>query len=238
MDILYWNNLNPQIKFNHTVKQFYNQYLWRMIVQAPGGKLLYSKNPDLGQALEHRKNLSRLYNHGGSWSQGNSIKLDLVDLNLLDSIRTIKIARADQIKIRIEEPNIQFYAKDESTLKSVAQQLNSVDSIKNITGPADNTEVILESGAIIRRTPVTYPYKIILRDGRYSPQVKQQLLNYLDALGDTVKLSKTCRDMLSRSHPSLWSVFFYTNDDKVATFISLIDPNLISNIHHVVNVDR
>ena len=236
MDTLYWNKLNPTVEFNSTIKQFYNQYLWRMVIDAPGGKLLYSKNPNLEEALEHRKNVKKLYNPG-SWYR-RSTNVEQINLNLLSAVRAVKSDFIGQCKMRIEEPNIQFYAQDELTLKKVAEQLPVTTCIKTVTGPELSTIPLLESGAIISRVPVTYTYKFIIRDGRYPAQVKQQLLNYLDGLGEDVKLSKTCRDMLGRPYPSIWSVYFYAQDDSIATFISLIGPNLISNIHRMVSLDR
>lgn len=236
MDTLYWNKLNPTVEFNSTVKQFYNQYLWRMVIDAPGGKLLYSKNPNLEEALEHRKNVEKLYNPG-SWYR-RSTNVEQINLNLLSAVRAVKSDFIGQCKMRIEEPNIQFYAQDELTLKKVAEQLPVTTGIKTVTGPELRTIPLLESGAIISRVPVTYTYKFIIRDGRYTAQVKQQLLNYLDGLGEDVKLSKTCRTMLGRPYPSIWSVYFYAQDDSIATFISLIGPNLISNIHRMVSLDH
>jgi len=237
MDTLYWNNLDPKIVFDSTVKQFYNRYLWRMVIRAEGGKLLDSKNTNLSEALDNRIQMAKFYNPGSWYHRGQLTPLQ-VDLELLESVRTIKTNFAGQVKTRVEEPRIQFYASNEHTLKNIAKNLSNRLCIESITGPNSDTVSFLESGAIISRVPITYNYKIIIRDGRYSGEIKQQLLNYLTVLGDDIKLSKTCRDMLNRSYPSIWSVYFYAQDDKVATFISLIDPNLISNIHRMVNVTR
>ena len=94
---------------------------------------------------------------------------------------------------------------------------------------------MLNSGAIIRKTDIGYSHKVILRDGKYSPEIKRKILNYLETLGDeTVRLPKSCYEMLAKSTSFVWNLYFYTNDPAITTFISLIEPRLVSNIHKIV----
>jgi len=154
----------------------------------------------------------------------------------LRSVQQIKVNFGDKIRMRTEEPHIQFYAEDEAMLKSIASMLENTACIESINSPKNaEAERLLMSGVIIRRGPIDYKYKVIFRDGRYTSTIKQQVLSYLDNLGDEIKLSKTSRDMLTKTYASMWGVFFYTNDPKLVTFINLIDPKLISNIHLIVN---
>ena len=236
MDISYWNNYNPGIKFHDTTKQYFGKYLWRLVIQAEAGRLLVDLKNSLEDALEHRKSVNKSYNYGGSWWNNRNGNLDKVDLNLLRSVHDIKIKLSNDMRIRIEEPHIQFYAEDEATLKSIADMLDSKLCIESVSSPKDAaTEKLLREGVILRKGDVGYDYKVVLRDGRYAPDTKQRLLNYLDNLGDEVKLSKTCREMLTKTYPSMWGVYFYTNDPKLVTFISLMDTGLVSNIHRVMN---
>jgi hypothetical protein len=74
-----------------------------------------------------------------------------------------------------------------------------------------------------------------MKDGRYSPEVKTQLLNYLVNVGmDQVKLPKTGFEMLSKSTGFIWNLYFYTNDLGVVTFVNLISPGIVSNSHELV----
>ena len=157
MDTLYWNNLNSKIQFESTVKKFYNQYLWRMVINAQGGKLLESKTTDLQLALDYRLQVSRIYNPG-SWYYSYKQQQDLskVDIGLLESVRSIKLLFSGQIKTRVEEPKIQFYASSESVLKLIAQELDNSICIESVTGPDSNAEQLLESGVIISKNPVDY----------------------------------------------------------------------------------
>ena len=206
-----------------------------MVIYAQAGRLLASKH-NLESALERRRNLTKSYNYAGSWYNTRHNNLDKVNINLLESVRQIKSDFGAQIRIRIEEPQIQFYAEDEATLQNIAQLLESRDCIQSINGPSDaEAEKLLKTGAILRQSAVDYRYKVIVRDGRYSSQCKQQLLNYLTSLGDEIRLTKGCIEMLNKTYPSMWGIFFYTNDPNLVTFIHLIDPTLISNIHELVN---
>lgn len=236
MDISYWNNYNPGIKFHDTTKQYFGKYLWRLVIHAEAGRLLVDLKNSLEDALEHRKSVNKSYNYGGSWWNNRNGNLDKVDLNLLRSVHDIKIKLSNDMRIRIEEPSIQFYTEDETTLKLIADMLDSKLCIESVSGPKDSaTEKLLREGVILRKGDVGYDYKVVLRDGRYTSDTKQQVLNYLDNLGDEVKLSKTCREMLTKPYPSMWGVYFYTNDPKLVTFISLMDTKLVSNIHRVIN---
>jgi hypothetical protein len=229
MDSSFWNKLQPGIATATTVKQFHGRYLWRLAIHAEGGRLLDSKLASLEEALEHRRAMSQ-----SGWFY-RSPNLDLVDLKLLRTVQEIKIGMSGSVRTRIEEPNIQFYAQDEATLKIIALKIDP-KYIESITYPQPEMVPLLQSGAIVTPTPWAYSHKVIVRDGRYPVETKQQLLHYLENLGDTVKLSKTSKDMLNRSYESTWGVFFYTNDPAVVTFIQLINPALISNIHAMVPV--
>jgi hypothetical protein len=108
-------------------------------------------------------------------------------------------------------------------------------NVEEINGPVNEAEAgILLSGAIIKRNPSEYQYKVVLRDGRYRVEAKQQVLTYLENLGDQIKITPKCQEMLSRPYPSCWGVFFYTNDLGVATMLRLIDPDIVGNIHEIV----
>jgi hypothetical protein len=236
MDSSFWNKIQPGIKLATTVKQFHGRYLWRLVIHAEGGRLLDSKLASLEAALEHRRAMAQSgYNFGKTGWFYRSPNLDLVDLTLLRTVQEIKIGMSGSVRTRIEEPNIQFYTQDEATLKTIALKIDA-RYIQSVMYPQPEQVELLRSGAIITRTELGYSHKVIVRDGRYSLQTKQQLLCYLDGLGDTVKLSKTARSMLEKPYESTWGVFFYTNDPAVVTFVSLIDPGLISNIHAVVSV--
>jgi len=232
MDLLFWNNYKG-VLIQDTQKQFYKKFLWRLVVRAEGGRLLESKSASLQDALTARRETAKAYNYGGSWGWRGNNHLNNVNIDLLETIREIKSKNTD-IRVRVEEPLIQFYAETEEELKLVAVRLSTFDCVTAISGPNDVTADILKSGGIVIKKKSDFPYKIIFRDGRYTADVKLQLLDFLLAQGEDVKISRGVQDMLKKSYPSIWGVFCYTKDPQIATFISLIDPTLVSNIHELV----
>lgn len=211
-----------------------------MALHADGGRLLNrrDKHESLEKAIERRTHTDSLYVSHYHWTARRRGKSLQYDLELLQAIERVRDEFRDQTQFRIEEPGLQFYAEDEETLKKIAESLNRPECILNITGPySDEDAAILRTGAILTHKSPDFSYKIILKDGQYSSAVKEQVLNYLDSLGDEIKLTRACREMLNKSYPSIWGVYFYANDPKLATFITLIEPRMVSNIHELVSVD-
>ena len=238
MDILYWNKLSADIKHEDTTKQFFGKYLWRLVVLAPGARILLAKFSTIEQAMEHRALIRQNYSWASSWRKHNSI--DDINIDLLKDLQTVKTKYGSIIRTRIEEPWMQIYSEDEATLKLIAEEFDPAfrANFISVSGPADSeAEELLRSGAIIRCKDIEFDYKVILKDGRYNKETKQRMLQYLDGLGNDVKLSKGCREMLLKTYPSMWNVFFYTKDPKIVTFLNLINPGIVSNIHKLVHLD-
>ena len=238
MDTSFWIQCNPNITIDHTTKKYFGKYLYKIVVYAPAGRLIDSKN-SLNDALEHRKNIAKNINYGGYWGIHRHRDLDRADLAFLEKLRNFRHDKLSNIKLRVEEPRIQIYCNDENDLKDLVNTHFSQAEkfyIENFSGPeSEYSERLLNAGAIIRRIDIGYRYKVILKDGRYSPEIKNQLLTYLTNLGeDQIKLPSTGYEMLSKSTGFIWNLYFYTNDLDVVTFISLISPGIVSNSHELV----
>lgn len=237
MDLLYWNNTCPGAKVVFTKKLFYKKFLWRLVVRVPFGNLVYT-NGCIQDAIKQR--YTSVY-HRRMWPEAWLPKQ--VSIPLIGCVRTIKSQYGKSIRIRVEEPMLQIYAQDEQTLKNIARDfvypLNFGSCIEEINGPISDAEAdILLSGAIIKRQPSEYRYKVVFRDGRYSIESKKQILEYLIQLGDQVRVSRGSREMLNMPYTSCWGVFFYTNDPAITTMIRLIEPDIIGNIHELIVLDK
>lgn len=238
MDISKWILYNPKIVQEDTSKKFYGQYLYRLIAYGPGGRAIDTKRSVVDE-LEHRRVLSE--NIKGWWGDRLSRNLDKADPEFLERMKLVRQQRLPNIKMRIEEPRIQFYANSEKELIDLVNtffQSQDHQYIESITGPADtHAETVLNCGAIIRKKNLGYSHKVVLRDGKYSKDVKDSILNYLNSLGpEIVKIPDGFLAMLTKSSSYLWNGYFYTNDPSVTTFIALISPGLVSNIHELVVV--
>jgi len=234
MDISYWKNKNHSIQFEKTTKQFFGKYLYRIKLSVPGGRIIY-ENRDYAEAVESRRHF-RQFNPGGYWGKGASLN-DIIDVELLHIIRELKDANP-HIKMRIEEPEVQFYTETETELKDMVDQIEAKYStiLLSVSGPADDaTQELLKNGVIIRKKEFGYQYKVVLRDGRCDVATKQQILNYLESMGtDEVKVSPGVKRMLDSKYNGFWSIWFYANDTRITTFLELIHPGCILNIHPVV----
>lgn len=240
MDISSLIQYNPNVTVEHTTKKYFGKYLYKLVVYAPAGRLVDSKGP-LAEAVVHRQTMAKHVNQAGWWGRRHNKDLENVDVEFLSVLRTIRNDRTLGIKIRVEEPNIQIYFETEADLTHLVDtHFNNKQHtyITSISKPADDTSrEILESGAIIRKTDIGYKYKVILRDGRYSAEVKHTLLEYLTNLGpEAIQVSKSCYSMLTSSNGFIWNFYFYTNDPGITSFMSLISPGIVSNIHELVIV--
>lgn len=234
MDLLFWKNKAPSASFSNTTKQYFGQFLWRMVIKAEAGRLAI-EDGDVSALLEKRKERAKYHeNHNWGWRSRDK-QLDQVDVCHLQVLRDIKENyRGNATRVRIEEPYAQIYTQDEDTLKKIADSINPV-YIESISGPRTlEEETLLNTGCIISKVPVSYRYKVVFRDKSMSLPGKAQILNYLQSLEGAIKITKGSIDMLSKPYTSMWGVYFYTNDPGVVLFLQLIDPKLISNIHEVV----
>ena len=139
---------------------------------------------------------------------------------------------------RIIYENRDYAEAVEAELKAISIKLGAKynTALLSISGPAsDSTQQLLKTGVIIRKKEFGYKYKIILRDCRCEIDTKQQILNYMEGMGaDEVKVSAGTKRMLGSKYNGFWGIWFYANDEKVITFLELIHPGCVLNIHPVV----
>jgi hypothetical protein len=228
MDMLLWNKLNPEIKITDTKKKFFNRYLYKAVIDAPMCRLILSNHVNLTKEYQHRLDLSRHYNYGGSWKRKHtSTRANISELAYYQNLR---LKNTDELKFRIEEPYLSIYANNEQFLYDTISQVNS--DVKEIHRPAnDHAKAILDQGQIVIKKPTDYEYKVVLREsGSISYEVREQVYNYLAGLTDTVKMTKGCKSNLTERHHWFTSTYFYTKDPSVLTFLNLISPDIVSGI--------
>ena len=245
MDSSYWRNSYSGLVVRPTRKLFYGQFLWRICMYIPGSGVINQRTGTVQENIEFRmRNWHNWpnYNWAGSWGGAVGPRPQLqnsIDLNQLLLVQDLCDQLGKQIRVRIEEPHVQFYANDEQTIRYIAERFAGYPlCVMEVNGPEnDRCQQLLISGAIIRQSPASHRYKINLRDGRYGVAVKQQILTYIDSLGDQIHLTDSCRHQLRSDHDMMWNVHFLTNDSDIRIFLSLINPNLVRNFHELVVPD-
>lgn len=239
MDTSFWTQCNPNIQFERTAKRFYNQYLYRLVLTAPGGRAI-NEYDSVSEGLDHLR--ARNYNYAGSWGAARREVLKNADAVFLEHIKNVKYNDKLKVKVRIEDPYVQIYADSEDVLQEIVINhfpVHCTNYLYAISAPeSTDAQKALESGAIIRRKTIDYRYKITLRDGHYRDQTKDTLYNYLETLGaEQVRVPKSIRTSLSKQgNGFIWSGYFYANDPGITSFLNLISPGLVVNIHELVTI--
>lgn len=236
MDISFWTQCNPNIRVEHTTKKFFGRYLYKMVVFAPGGRAIDSKR-GIAADVQHRIDIQKDTVKTSWWWYRNP-NLDQANIEQLEQLNCIKANRKSlNILVRIEEPYVQIYSESLEQLQNIVDQYlgNFKSSVNAIAYPEDHVVDALNSGAIIRKKDIGYRYKVTLRDGRYDTDNKVAVLNYLTELDESVaKLPTSCYMMLAKNYGYIWNCYFYTNDPSVTSFLSLIVPGMVLNIHELV----
>lgn len=237
MDTLFWTQSNPDIKLEYTTKKFFGKYLYKLVVYAPAGRCLEKGWQNLEATIKHRKEISDKHlNWGGYWATTQKKNLDSMDVEFLRAIGKLK-EDLHTMRFRVEEPNIAMYGETLQELQDAVTTYFSVDQykyLKSISYPESvESAEELNKGAILRKKDYGYKYKVIFKDGKYSSDVKQTILNYILTLDET-HITRGCREQLEKPFMYTWNVFFYTNDPDVVHFINLIAPGSVSNMHELV----
>jgi hypothetical protein len=232
MALLFWKNLVPNIEVLPTQKIFYKQYLYKLELLAHGGQSINSKY-SVEKSIEIRERSYRAINYGGSWAVRMSYSLAQAIPEWLEYLKAFKATVAFDCKIRIEEPRIQIYASNEQDLLDFVRQLPTkyLDHVKTITRPASDRErEVLQSGKKLMKSTPEYNYRVNFRDGKYEVGTKLHILNYLDSLGDIVRVPDHARRELTKKYSNTWDVYIYTKDSTITTFLQLIEPRIIRTI--------
>jgi len=239
MDTLFWKNLSPNIKVLSSSKQFYNQYYYRLDLYAPGCKSIRCEN--IAVDLDKRQSWVRDYKRQGSWYNKQLYKyLKEADVGFLHGLSNLYYEYPD-VKIRTEEPKLSVYAEDELMIKSVAESIDPdhKDKIISIVGP-ENEEIktLLDKHVVLVKKPPKYRYRIWFKEKQFNFETRTQILNYLNSLGDLIRINDHTKESLSKPHDWIWGSYFYSNDKHVATFITLINPDIIREVSELVCLDN
>lgn len=239
MDTSFWKNLSPDIKVASSTKQFYNQYYYRLDIYAPGCKSIRCEN--IAVDIDKRQSWVRDYKRQGSWYNKQLYQyLKEADVGFLHSLANLYYEYPD-VKIRTEEPKLSVYATDEQMIRSVAESIDIGYRSKliGITGPVnEEVKAILDRNVVLVKKPPKYRYRIWFKEKQFNFDTRIQILSYLQSLGDLVRMSDHTRESLSKPHDWIWGSYFYSNDKHVATFITLINPDIIREVSELVCLDN
>lgn len=235
MDISSWTSLKQTVKINTTRKLFYGKFLYKAKIYAPAGKLILNEDPDKSLLLKKRIEHYRQYNWGGSWSHRQDEISTKADPKQLRYYHDARITFNNAIKLRVEEPHINLYCNDEQLLFYIVQADARLMALSRPS--SEHAADLIRQGGIINHTITEYGYKIYIKDSKLNLETKQQILAYLESLGDQVRVIPSCTASLSRTF-GFGGTYFYAKDPGIATMLQLISPDIISKICPLVNPDQ
>ena len=232
MDILFWTKLNPKISSVSVNKRFFNQYCYKLELSIPGSSFLRNMEIPLLEQAEQRKNIRKHVNYAGSWRLNYLNVPSEGDLELLECVKQHKPKFDSLLKFRIEEPNIQVYAESEQDLYDFATAISTAGvtntHLSKIHRPLSDQHLIaLQQGYTVKNRATDYAFKVNVREGRYSKDRKQHILNYLISLEDQVHLPLHFIDSMEKKYDSVWNCYFYIKDRGILTMLAIIDPTFV-----------
>lgn len=235
-DISFLTDLKPGLACEETRKLFHGKYLYRLSIHAPCSRYITTKaSVPIEEEINKAKNI---WLYSSTWWAKTQLKnIVNADLSQLENLRGIYLDYKGVVKFRLESPYVHIYTSDINHLKIIVARLRKedADTLHSFSCPRDSaSEKLLKKGYIVTNNPVEYKYKVLLRDGEYTTQVKNQLISYLESLGDTVKYSKGFDEYMRDDFKWMYGRYFYTTDPTVVTFIGLIHPTIVLKIHELV----
>lgn len=236
MDTLYWTQLNPTVKFKSSKKQFYNKYLYKLVLLVPGAHIVQDnlKNPEPNTTIRARIAQYNKYRQtqryfGINVKNKDSFKTLAQEDQITQYIKFVS-KHKDKLLLRYEMPCLSVYSNDLKLLQTLAKE--DKKHLISIHGPEnDQAKQALERGEIIVKRINGYNLKIVLKEiNDINLEEKQNIINCLDNMGDLVKIPAHCRNNLERPYKWMPGSYFYSKDDGVITLLNLVKPGIVQGI--------
>lgn len=241
-DLSYWAKSNPGVAFEETRKQFFGKFLIKVAYEFQSACYINKAKPGKMQEYINWRNLQATIRTGSFsvgynpyWTRDHNAN---TNVDLLEHFSDIK-RKHDQLKYRIESRQFGVYSSDENLLKAFNDAIDPAykHCLHTVTSPRDSQHSdLLTNGHLLSAKKSQYKYKVMLRDGKYDPVAKQQLLNYFDSLDDMVKLPKSVRTNIEKGYAYTWGSYIYTTDLSILSFVSLIVPGIVGTTHEITKI--
>ena len=243
MDISYWTRLNPKIRVRNVTRLFFGEYSHKLEISVVGASMLRTPGIPLADQVEHRRLTAKHINWGGSWVSNRMRDPSAADLLMLETFNTHRSIIENAVRIRIEEPVVHLYADNESVLYDFAKLICATANkqfLSKIHRPKSKEVLdLIKDGYVVKKRSTRYPYKALIREGRYPTVVKSQLLSYLRTLetADEVQLPGHLIDALERPFESIWGGYFYFKDPSIPTMIGMVSAGFIRSIEETKQIE-
>lgn len=233
-----WSKVNTRLKFSFTKKKFFNQCYYRLNYILPGARLITYYREELGwDAFQQRVDY---WNVNSIYARRHSLmRYSKADAGQL--LAFAKIYNSDhkphKVRFRIEADCLSIYSDSEECLYNFATKelANWTSYAVSFSMPEnENVQALLDQGFVVVNKPQTHAYKIKLRETFGRNLERKQLGNYLQGLGDDVKVTKYILEHLLREHKYFPAGYIYVNDLRIVDMLRLVSPNLIGSVQHLI----
>lgn len=239
MDTSLLTSLSPGLKLATTRKKFYSKYLCKLTVYVPGCRVIddVDHKVSVAQALANRKKWKEANKQTISyWQQRYYQNLELADQEVLEWIKYIIDNKKDMM-VRREDPHANIYFNNMQEMHNVSMLLSVGKRINFELLHVPDKDLIdsLNNNVIFVKNAPKYRYKVNLRDGKYSYEMRTTILQYLKNV-DGIMLPVSFNNIMERSEQkavSCWGLNFFINDLSILTFLGLIAPNRIRSVHEL-----
>ncbi len=229
-----WNNFVLPKYSLRVYKLYFNKYAYKVSVNVINGSFLRTaKTCDVSK-------LSRIlssYMHSNEmWPQGSRFARNVTQDNSNDLSVIINFVSTNKIKNRIESSTIDCYTETADELVNILNFFKQVQSatVSKIYTPDDSAPAMSPS-IILVKSPPKFKFKVFVANKAYSVEKKIKLLNFLKNYPDDVYIPKGLLDKLESPFPRwLSGMYYYVNDDKVFTFLTIIDRDFVKKIYTLV----
>jgi len=233
--MLSWTKLNPTVKLVNTKKKFFNEFLYKIVIDAPGCKSVILAD-DAAANLEQRINhLKRTLNQYSIYAYETLKKLKSSNPVQIQCYIDAKKTLGDVIKVRVEEPRLTIYSNDCNELYNIAKKYPT--TILEVHGPKNtNAVTALDAGNIISGISKEFSYKLMIKETWHmEPEIRNRIKNYLYNLESEIKITKGFNRFLNSPRAYYIKGYVYAKSDGVATFLNLICPGFVYKIYHLTD---
>lgn len=233
MDTSFWTQLNPTVKIKNSKKQFYNKFLYKLVMLVPAAHIVQDdlREPQSKAAINIRVAQYNKYTQTrrffGRDVKSNDIRRRLADEKQISTYIKFVRGHQDKLQLRYEMPALSVYSNDLDLLKTLARM--DKENLKGFYGPQDDSaKQAIERGEIITKRISDYDLKVFLKEiTDISVEEKQNIISCLNNMGDVVKLPKHCRKSLETPFRWMSASYFYARDDGIITLLNLIKPGVV-----------
>lgn len=233
-----WSKVNTGLKFTFTKKKFFNQCYYRLNYALPGARLItyYQEEHHHDLFLKRVDNWNAISSYARRHSYVKHLSADANQL-----LPFAKIYKGDhrprRVRFRIEADVLSIYSDSEDFLYNLATNELSAWSkcaVSFSMPENDNVQALLDQGYVIVNKPQTHIYKIKLRETFGRNVERKHLGNYLQSLGNDVKVTKYILEHLFREHKYFPAGYIYVNDLRIVDMLRLVSPNLVGSVQHLI----